>query len=331
MGAIADSGPVSVAAPAESALTVRLDAQPPRMLAIGEGTALFVYCICFHRDLRIRRLDFVLDGSEQPVEAHGMPRLDEFRELHPTVDVFATRGVELDAESPEDPHLHAYRSGFWGTVRIARRPAGLHQLLLRAQLEDGTAVTVPLMSFTAAPLPGVPVPAPSQRASGPLVAICMATFNPPMDLFRRQIESIRAQTHQNWICVISDDRSDSARFAAIERELGDDPRFVVSRSARRLGFYHNFERALAMVPSDAEFVALCDQDDRWYPEKLEVLLDAIAGAQLAYSDVRVIDEDWRVISNTYWTLRRNNYRDLLSLLVANSVTGAASLFRRDLL
>ena len=45
----------------------------------------------------------------------------------------------------------------------------------------------------------------------------------------------------------------------------------------------------------------------------------------------MIDEDDRVVSDTYWTLRRNNYSDLLSLLVANSVTGAASLFRRDLL
>jgi glycosyltransferase involved in cell wall biosynthesis len=301
------------------------------MLSIGEGTALFVHGVCFHRDLRIRELSFVLDGSEQPVEAHGMPRLDEFRALHPNLDVFATRGVEVDPESPEDPHLRSYRSGFWGTVSIAPRPEGLHRVLLRARFQDGTAVTVPLLSFTATPPLAVPVPAPSQRAAGPLVAVCMATYHPPMDLFRRQIESIRAQTHENWVCVISDDCSDPARFAAIARELDGDPRFVVSRSPRRLGFYRNFERALAMVPSEAEFVALSDQDDRWYAEKLEVLLEAIVGAQLAYSDVRVIDEDEQVVSDTYWTVRRNNYSDLLSLLVANSVTGAASLFRRDLL
>ncbi len=331
MDAVADSETVSAAAPTESALTVRLDSQLPRRLAIGEGTALFVHGICFHRDLRIRELCFVLDGSEQPVEAHGMPRLDEFRALHPTLDVFATRGVEVDPQSPEDPHLRAYRSGFWGTLSITPRPEGLHRVLLRARLEDGTAVTVPLLSLTATPPLPVPVPAPSQRAAGPLVAICMATYHPPMDLFRRQIQSIRAQTHENWVCVISDDCSDPARFAAIARELDGDPRFVVSRSPRRLGFYRNFERALAMVPSEAEFVALSDQDDRWYPEKLGVLLDAIVDAQLAYSDVRVIDEDERVVSDTYWTVRRNNYSDLLSLLVANSVTGAASLFRRDLL
>ena len=118
MDAVADSETVSAAAPTESALTVRLDSQPPRRLAIGEGTALFLYGICFHRDLGIRELSFVLDGSEQPVEAFGMPRLDEFRALHPALDAFATRGLQFDPESPEDPHLRGYRSGFWGLVRI---------------------------------------------------------------------------------------------------------------------------------------------------------------------------------------------------------------------
>ena len=104
-------------------------------------------------------------------------------------------GLQFDPESPEDPHLRAYRSGFWGTLSIAPRPEGLHRVLLRARLEDGTAVTVPLLSLTATPPLPVPMPAPSQRAAGPLVAICMATYHPPMDLFRRQIQSIRAQTH----------------------------------------------------------------------------------------------------------------------------------------
>ena len=32
-------------------------------------------------------------------------------------------------------------------------------------------------------------------SAGPLVAVCMATYEPPMDLFERQVESIRSQTH----------------------------------------------------------------------------------------------------------------------------------------
>jgi hypothetical protein len=55
-----------------------------------------------------------------------------------------------------------------------------------------------------------------------------------------------------------------------------------------------------------------------------------SGALLAYSDARVIDEDGRVRSDTYWRYRRNNYTDFTSLLITNAITGAAALFRREL-
>ena len=38
-----------------------------------------------------------------------------------------------------------------------------------------------------------------------------------------------------------------------------------------------------------------------------------------------------MISGTYWSRRRNNFTDCASMLVGNTVTGAASLFRADLL
>jgi glycosyltransferase involved in cell wall biosynthesis len=83
----------------------------------------------------------------------------------------------------------------------------------------------------------------------------MATYEPDVELLRSQLDSIRAQTHTNWICVISDDCSRPDRFEAITEAVGSDPRFLVSRSARRQGFYLNFERALALAPRDCDFVA----------------------------------------------------------------------------
>jgi hypothetical protein len=159
----------------------------------------------------------------------------------------------------------------------------------------------------------------------------MATCDPPPELLRRQVESIRAQTHTDWVCVLSDDCSAPERYREIERTLQADPRFVLSRSPRRLGFYANFERALALAPARAELVALADQDDAWRPDKLATLVGAIGEAQLVYSDARIVARDGTVLSDTYWARRRNNHDDLLSLLVANAVTGAAALFRRDLL
>ena len=106
----------------------------------------------------------------------------------------------------------------------------------------------------------------------------MATFEPDLALFRAQVESLRAQTDERWVCVVSDDASAPEHFERIRAELGDDPRFLLSRSEERLGFYRNFERALALAPAEAELIALCDQDDRWHPDKLAVLRAALGGA-----------------------------------------------------
>jgi glycosyltransferase involved in cell wall biosynthesis len=86
-----------------------------------------------------------------------------------------------------------------------------------------------------------------------------------------------------------------------------------------------------LIPKEAEFAALCDHDDRWFPDKLEALRAAIGGAQLVFSDQRLVDARGRVLADTFWDGRRNNYTNLTSMMIANTITGSASLIRRDLL
>ena len=80
-------------------------------------------------------------------------------------------------------------------------------------------------------------------------------------------------------------------------------------------------------------MALSDQDDRWYPDKLEILLGAIreSGARLAYGDGRAVELDGTVIRASMWGdgERPNQWSDLATMLIANTVTGAASLMRRE--
>jgi glycosyltransferase involved in cell wall biosynthesis len=301
--------------PVADDLNATLDVPLPLEVAVGGGTAVFVCGTCFHPQARIESLSLVLDDAEQPVSAHGMPRLDFSR----------------IAEQAGDPFGHSYRSGFWGILRITGpRAEGDGELWLRARLDSGATSSATLGRIAFCSL-GAPVASPVSSAPGPRVAVCMATHDPPPELFARQVESIRAQTHHNWVCLISDDCSSPPRFAELQKVIAGDERFVVVRSERRLGFYRNFERALTMVSAETRYVALADQDDFWYPEKLHTLLEEIGQTQLVYSDARVVDSDGNVISSTYWSKRRNNHTDLLSLLVANAVTGAASLFRRELL
>jgi glycosyltransferase involved in cell wall biosynthesis len=313
-------------------LRIALDLPLPSEIHVGAGTALFVAGTCFCPEADLAELELLVDGTDQPVLAAGMPRLDHFAELHPQLDPLATAGPARDEASPADPGLRAYASGFWALARIAPGASGPLRLALRARLRDGEFITAPLATIQRLGAVAEPAPAPVHaRGDGDLVAICMATYNPPPALFRRQLASIRAQTHANWVCVISDDCSDAGGAALIAEETSDDDRFLVSRSPRRLGFYRNFERALALAPRAARYVAMADQDDAWRPEKLAALLDGLDDAQLVYSDARIVTPAGEVLSETYWSRRRNNHSDLLSLLVANSVTGAASLMRREVL
>jgi glycosyltransferase involved in cell wall biosynthesis len=303
----------------ESAVVVGLEIKPPGRIAVGRGSAFVIGGYCYHPAAPTRRLHLQVGDSRQQVERFRLPR-DDVYEL-------------LDAGDPARPH--AYRSGFvaLGDVAPVDRAQSV-EVELVLELAGGGEATVAVGSIDLDPelLPPGDAPAPAfPDGRGPRVAICMATYEPPPALLRRQLDSIREQTHRNWVCLISDDASSEAAFEGLLRETRDDPRFVVSRSEGRLGFYRNFERALSMAPRDAGFVTLCDQDDRWLPEKLGRLLAAIGGSDLVYSDARVVSPAGELVSPSYWTERRNNYTNFASLLLANSVTGAASLFRRDLL
>ncbi len=308
-------------------LELELETALPARLPADRGTALFVAGTCFHRRRGVRRLDLLVDGWRHRVREFGMPRLDLFRAQHPLLSADAEPAAERDESSPDDPELRSYRSGFWATVPVSapERPGRL-ELSAEVELDGGGTATAPLGTIEVFEPER---PAAGDRPPDEEVAICMATFDPDPDLFRAQIDSIRQQTDEHWVCVISDDCSRPERFDAISAEVADDPRFRVSRGERRLGFYRNFERALGMVPPEAGLVAFSDQDDRWHPDKLATLREALGEAQLVYSDQRLVRPDGEVLAETYWTARANNHSNFASLLIANTVTGAASLFRRE--
>ena len=281
----------------------------------GLGTAVFVRGWAYAPRGRIRFLDILVGDTRFAVTDHSQPRADV-----------------LDAELEHDPEGNSFFSGFEAVIPLApvAKPEE-RAVRLRLVTRDGAVLERAIGSLTLLPGDGRDPVSVAWPAEGPRVAICMATHNPPLGLFAAQVESIKAQTHRNWICIVSDDASPEF---ALERmaPLLDDPRFVFLPHRDRLDFYGNFERALRAVPADADFVALSDQDDRWHPDKIATLLDALDDdAQLAYADARIVDGEGRSRSDTFWVTRRNNYTSLASLIAANTVMGAASLFRASLL
>jgi glycosyltransferase involved in cell wall biosynthesis len=305
----------------------------PEELPAGRGDAVFVFGACFHPRDEVTGLEALVDGIPHPVTDFGLPRLDIFRRLHPNLGGGEPPVPPVDRDSLEDPEVRCYRSGFWATVPLPARELGAETVIaVRAMLGGGQAAVAEVARTGAGPAPlGHIDPSAPTDPEAARVAVVMATHNPDMDLFRAQVRSLREQTDRNWVCVVSDDRSRPDRFREIAAELAGDERFVLERGERRLGFYRSFERALGMVPADAALVALCDQDDRWYPDKLATLRAAIGSSELVYSDQRLVDADGSELAPTYWTNRRNNHTNLLSLLIANTITGAASMMRREVI
>ncbi len=314
-------------------LEIALDRPLPTALPVGPATAVFCIGSCFHRNQRIADLAIVVDGVRQRPTAQRMPRLDRFRELHPTLPPDRAASARRDPASSRDPELRSYRSGFWATVSIgAREQPGTLQLSVEARLADGTVERAALGTIEIVERAKPPSYDNLASVAGrPLIAICMATFNPNTELLRAQVESIRTQTDPNWVCLISDDCSEPERFEAIAEIIGGDARFLLSRSESHLSFYRNFERALTLVPPEAALVALSDHDDRWYPDKLEALAEAIGSAQLAFSDLRRVDAEGHVRAETLWEGRRSNHSNLASLLISNTIVGASCMFRREVI
>jgi glycosyltransferase involved in cell wall biosynthesis len=315
----------------ETELQLSLDNPVPRKLPAGRATAIFCPGTCFHRHRAIDRLEIVVDGRPHRPAAFRMPRLDLFKALHPSLSIEENGAVARDPNSDADPEVRCYRSGFWATIPIEpqSRPREI-EVRARALLSDGQTASAPMGRIEVVEPTAPPsYDGAADRSVDGLVAVCMATFEPEPALFRTQVDSLLAQTDKNWICLISDDCSGPGYLEAIERTVARDSRFVVSRADRHLGFYRNFQRALEMIPAEAELVALCDQDDHWYPDKLEALRRAIGSAQLTYSDTRLVDANGGVLASSLWDRRRNNHTNFASMLIANTIPGAASLMRRE--
>jgi hypothetical protein len=215
-------------------------------------------------------------------------------------------------------------SGLVGPVK-STASVDVSVVLATGEVEPAGAVELPVRGFPSDKL---------ELSGSPEVVIAMATYDPPAELFEVQVESIRSQTHTGWSCIVCDDGSSQARRQDIRRVLGNDPRFVFVEHDERVGFYRNFERALALVPARVRYVALADQDDRWHPGKLAELvgrLDADDAMQLVASDARLVSTDGAVQSPTFYERRIPTHDDPYSLFVVNSLIGASMLFRRHLL
>lgn len=105
------------------------------------------------------------------------------------------------------------------------------------------------------------------------VAVLLATFNGEKYL-REFLDSLRAQNYKDFCIYVRDDGSSDATLdilTAYENEL--DIRHL--HGGERLGAFQNFFQLLQVSGNDHACYMLADQDDYWYPDKIERAWQAV--------------------------------------------------------
>jgi len=117
------------------------------------------------------------------------------------------------------------------------------------------------------------------------------------------IESVLSQTHSDLELIITDDCStDSSRQIVEEWKRRDD---------RVVPVFHEVNRGLAgarnsgLAVSSGEYVAMCDADDLWLPEKLETQLERFQRKPeigLVHSDSIIINSEGKPTGERFSSL-----------------------------
>lgn len=112
------------------------------------------------------------------------------------------------------------------------------------------------------------------------VSVIMGTYN-GAKYIREQLDSILSQTYPIKEIIIQDDGSTDDTVAICEEYARKFPMIRFSRNEHNLGFNLNFQTAAMKAIGD--FVAISDQDDVWFPTKIEKQVGAIGEHDLCFS------------------------------------------------
>lgn len=154
------------------------------------------------------------------------------------------------------------------------------------------------------------------------------------------LESLFAQDYASLKILARDDGSSDNTPAILQRWRDLHPQRLIIIEHDGLapaGIHRNFaalqRQALDQSDDDALYL-YCDQDDLWHPAKISRLVHCLADCDprrpaLAWSDMRVVDDAGKVISESFLDYQQLAQDAPLSrLLVQNRISGCASLFNR---
>ncbi len=156
--------------------------------------------------------------------------------------------------------------------------------------------------------------------NAPLVSIITPTYNSEA-FIAQTIESVQAQTHQNWELLIVDDCSTDHTKSIVKSFAADDPRVTFHQLSKNSG--PGVARNQAVEMSGGKYIAFLDSDDLWLPDKLQKQLDFMhANDQpFTFSFYDCIDEAGNPIGKRIEAPRVLHYRQLFFCNFVGNLTG----------
>ncbi|WP_228287844.1 glycosyltransferase family 2 protein [Thiothrix subterranea] len=169
------------------------------------------------------------------------------------------------------------------------------------------------------------------------VQILLSTWNGERWL-PELLASLEKQTFQDWQLLVRDDGSTDQTLRILLKWQAAHPDKLAGLllDGSHLGCKLSFSRLVEA--STAPCLMFCDQDDVWFPEKVELQYTALrrlegqygeATPLLVHSDLVVVDEARAIQAVSFW-----DYRDFevaqrkQAYLLNNVVTGCATAFNR---
>jgi glycosyltransferase involved in cell wall biosynthesis len=130
-------------------------------------------------------------------------------------------------------------------------------------------------------------------------SIALATYNGG-EYLNEQLKSILNQTIQPDEIIISDDNSTDNTILIIQKFISIAPfNVVLLKNDGNGGFNNNFEKALINTTGDLVFI--CDQDDVWFENKIEQIIDYFRiheNKELVIHDLEFCDSNLNTINQT---------------------------------
>ena len=182
----------------------------------------------------------------------------------------------------------------------------------------------------------------------PRLAILLSTWN-GANFLAEQLDSLFTQTYEDFVVVVRDDGSSDNTLAVLDDYKSREPdrlQLVESESGN-LGARDSFAFLVnhvlqhkAELGLESAYMLFCDQDDVWYPQKVETELRAMLEAEqgnhaipvLVHSDLQVVSDTLQAVAPSlarYQGLEttRNGFNQMV---ISNLVTGCTALINEAL-